>query len=511
MSSRIMVMGTSASPANAQVIHEISPLLSDRAGGAGSLVEVDALAGLPLSAVVADPVEALPRVVQIIRGETAPAVLIVGMDAAPAPSFDVLGWNLSVAANSGAQVVAVVDATGMGPDLVQAELAALSRRAQDANATLGGVVLIGGPGSQLREEAAGGELVLEELPLDADKVAALTAQPVTALTPLMFQDDLLARARSNRQRIVLPEPEDDRVLEAAAALLAGEVADIILIGEKAKVEARAADLGVDVSGASILSPQDPALVEKYAAEFARLRQAKGVTLEQAREKVQDVTYFATMMVQMGDADGMVSGAIHTTAETIVPAFQIIKTAPGVSLVSSAFLMLLKDHVLVMGDCAVNPNPTPDQLAEIAISSAQTAKQFGLDPKVAMLSYSTGSSGAGADVEAVTAATARVQEIDPNLPVEGPIQYDAAVDPKVGAAKAPNSQVAGQANVLIYPTLNAGNIAYKAIQRSAGAIAVGPILQGLRRPVNDLSRGALVEDIVNTVAITAVQAQAEGNN
>ena len=231
-----------------------------------------------------------------------------------------------------------------------------------------------------------------------------------------------------------------------------------------------------------------------------------MTIEQARDKVRDVSYFGTMMVHMGDADGMVSGAIHTTAHTIVPSFQIIKTAPGVSIVSSVFLMLLKDRVWAFGDCAVNPNPTPEQLADIAISSAATARQFGLDPKVAMLSYSTGTSGSGVDVDAVVEATRLAREKAPELALEGPIQFDASVDEAVASVKLPDSPVAGRANVFIFPSLNAGNIGYKAVQRSSGAVAIGPVLQGLNKPVNDLSRGALVEDIVNTVALTAVQAQ-----
>ncbi len=509
MSSRILVMGTGSSPLNAQLVHEISQLLAahSQSTGGQTFSELDAFAGLKFTRVIADPNQALAEVAVSIRSNSSDTVLIKGVDGVPAPSFDVTGWNLDVAANTGAQVLALIDGTGMNAELIEAEAAEFGRRAARHHATVGGLVVSGARGLDFQ---LGGIPAIEP-PLSSEKLAEVTGADPSVVTPLMFQGDLLARASANRKTIVLPEPEDDRVLRATAELLAAQVANIVLVGEAGAVQARADQLGLDISGARIVSPHQPDLVEKYAAEFARLRAKKGVTLEQARAKVQDVTYFATMMVQLGDADGMVSGAIHTTADTIVPAFQIIKTAPGVSLVSSAFLMLLSDRVLVMGDCAVNPNPTPDQLAEIAVSTAQTARQFGLEPRVALLSYSTGSSGAGADVEAVTAATARVRELAPDLPVEGPIQYDAAVDPVVGQAKAPNSPVAGQANVLIFPNLNAGNIGYKAVQRSANAVAVGPILQGLRRPVNDLSRGALVEDIVNTVAITAVQAQAEGQN
>ena len=504
MPSRILVLGTAATPAARQTLSQIASLLEN----AGPLTPADTLAGQSLAAVVSDPAKALAESVMSVRSLEGDRLLIAGLESAPTPSFDVLGWNLDVAANTAATVVAVVDAVGMSEELASAEIASLARRAAQHHAAVAAVVVIGAPGAGASLDADFPFAVVDA-PAGKEVIEAALGLVPSVVTPLMFQSDLLARAASDRRRIVLPEPSDERVLRATEKLLALGVADVILVGESAEVEAKAAELGLDISGASIVSRHDPELVEKYAAEFARLRAKKGVTIEQARQKVQDETYFATMMVQMGDADGMVSGAIHTTANTIVPAFQIIKTAPGISLVSSSFLMLLADQVLVMGDCAVNPNPTPDQLAEIAVSTAQTAQQFGIDPLVAMLSYSTGSSGSGADVEAVIAATDKVRELAPELPVEGPIQYDAAVDPAVGSSKAPGSAVAGRANVLIFPNLGAGNIGYKAVQRSAHAVAVGPILQGLRRPVNDLSRGALVEDIVNTVAITAVQAQAEG--
>ena len=337
-------------------------------------------------------------------------------------------------------------------------------------------------------------------------LATLEVEPSDVVTPIMFQAELVEHARAVRKTIVLPESDDDRILRAADAIMRRGIADIVLLGDETTVRARAAELGLNISAARVVSTSDPALSEKYAAEFARLRAKKGVTLEQARERIQDVSYFGTMMVHMGDADGMVSGAAHTTAHTIVPSFQIIKTKPGTSIVSSVFLMLLEDRVLVYGDCAVNPDPTAEQLADIAISSAETAKQFGVDPRVAMLSFSTGTSGKGADVDKVREATEMVRAKAPGLAVEGPIQYDAAVDPVVAAKKAPDSAVAGRANVLIFPDLSSGNIGYKAVQRSSGAIAIGPVLQGLNKPVNDLSRGALVEDIINTVAITAVQAQ-----
>jgi len=343
-----------------------------------------------------------------------------------------------------------------------------------------------------------------------DQAGLLSAIDVSASdvrTPLMFEYQLMERARADRQRIVLPESEDDRILEAAAILLRRGVANMILLGDETKIRARASALGLDLDEASIVSPLDPGLVEKFAAAYAEARAHKGMTLERARDVVTDISYFGTMMVNLGLADGMVSGAVNTTAHTIRPALEFIRTEPGVSTVSSVFLMCLADRVLAYGDCAVIPEPTVEQLADIAISSAETARQFGIEPRVAMLSYSTGTSGSGAEVEKVRAATELVRKRDANLLLEGPIQYDAAIDPEVARTKLPDSAVAGRATVFIFPDLNTGNNTYKAVQRSAHAVAIGPVLQGLRKPVNDLSRGALVEDIVNTVAITAVQAQA----
>lgn len=326
------------------------------------------------------------------------------------------------------------------------------------------------------------------------------------VTPLMFQYRLLARARADRRHVVLPEGDDERILRAADSLLRLGVVNLTLLGEGSVVRAKASAVGVDIDGATIVSPKDSELVGRFAHEYARLRANKGMTEERAADIVTDVSYFGTLMVHLGMADGMVSGAAHTTAHTIRPAFEIIKTAPGTAIVSSVFLMCLSDRVLVYGDCAINPHPTAEELAHIAISSAGTAAQFGIEPRVAMLSYSTGSSGVGADVEMVRVATDIVHDIRPDLLVEGPIQYDAAVDPTVAATKLPHSQVAGRATVLIFPDLNTGNNTYKAVQRSAHAVAIGPVLQGLNKPVNDLSRGALTADIVNTVAITAIQAQ-----
>lgn len=348
--------------------------------------------------------------------------------------------------------------------------------------------------------------VAEHLPASA-VLSALEVTRSEVVTPMMFEFELLARARGEKKTIVLPEGDEPRILAAAESILARGVARIVLLGEETAIRARAAQLGHDISEARIVSPQDPELVESFAAEYARMRAKKGVTLEQAREKVQDVSYFGTMMVQTGQADGMVSGAVHSTAHTIRPSFEIIRTKPGAKIVSSVFLMALQDRVLVYGDCAVNPDPTAEQLADIALQSAETARRFGVEPRVAMLSYSTGTSGSGADVDKVREATALVRELAPELDVEGPIQYDAAVDASVARTKLPDSAVAGRATVFVFPDLNTGNNTYKAVQRSAGAIAIGPVLQGLNRPVNDLSRGALVDDIINTVVITAIQAQA----
>jgi phosphate acetyltransferase len=327
------------------------------------------------------------------------------------------------------------------------------------------------------------------------------------VTPLMFEYDLIDRARSARRRLVLPEGTEERILRAAEILLRRGVADLTLLGAEDDIARRTREIGVDISGATVVDPATSPWRDEFAATYAKLRSHKGVTLDLAHDVVADPNYFGTLMVLAGQADGMVSGATHTTAATIRPAFEVIKTVPGVSVASSVFFMLLADRVLVYGDCAVNPDPDAAQLADIALSSADTAAAFGIAPRVAMLSYSTGTSGSGADVDKVAAATALVRERRPDLPVEGPIQYDAAIDAEVAAAKMPGSEVAGHATVFIFPDLNTGNNTYKAVQRSAGAVAVGPVMQGLRRPVNDLSRGATVKDIVNTVAITAIQAAA----
>ncbi len=350
-------------------------------------------------------------------------------------------------------------------------------------------------------------IALFERNVDAGELVRVLSIPTSAvLTPIRFEHALVERARADRKRIVLPEGDDDRVLRAAGIVLRRGIADLVILGEEEAVRARAAEIGADISAARVVSPLDPELHERFAEEYARVRAAKGVSRELAADTVTDVSYFGTMMVHLGLADGMVSGAAHTTASTIRPAFEIVRTAPGVSVVSSVFLMALADRVLVYGDCAVIPEPTVEQLADIAVSSAATARRFGIEPRVAMLSYSTGASGSGAEVERVRAATELVRSRAPELPVDGPMQYDAAADPVVAAAKMPGSPVAGRATVFVFPDLNTGNNTYKAVQRSAGAVAIGPVLQGLAKPINDLSRGALVRDIVNTIAITAIQAQ-----
>ncbi|MFJ8252159.1 phosphate acetyltransferase [Streptomyces sp. NPDC094466] len=328
------------------------------------------------------------------------------------------------------------------------------------------------------------------------------------VTPMMFEHELLEQARSDRKRVVLPEGTEERVLRAADVLLRRDVCDLTLLGDVDVIRKKAADLGIDLADTQLIDPHTSELRGAFAERYAELRAHRGVTVELAVDVVADVNYFGTLMVQEGLADGMVSGSVHSTAATIRPAFEIIKTKPDARIVSSVFFMCLADKVLVYGDCAVNPDPDAEQLADIAVQSAVTAARFGVEPRIAMLSYSTGTSGSGADVDKVREATERVRAERPELRVEGPIQYDAAVEPSVAATKLPGSDVAGQATVLIFPDLNTGNNTYKAVQRSAGAVAVGPVLQGLRKPVNDLSRGALVQDIVNTVAITAIQAQGE---
>ena len=356
-------------------------------------------------------------------------------------------------------------------------------------------------------------LALFEKCIDTDQLGQKVVTSRTSIvTPKMFEYELLQAARRDKQRIVFPEGGEERILRSAEMLLRREAVDITLIGKEMAIREKITQLGLGEIPADIIDPLESDFLVEYARTYYDLRKHKGITEENARDIMGDQTYFATMMVYKGHADGMVSGAVHSTASTIRPALEIIKTKPGVSIVSSVFLMCLKERVLVYGDCAVNPDPDAKQLAEIALSSAQTAKTFGIDPVVAMLSYSTGDSGKGVDVDKVREATAIAREkantIFPGLRIEGPIQYDAAIDPSVAKTKMPDSEIAGKANTFIFPDLNTGNNTYKAVQRAAGAVAIGPVLQGLRYPVNDLSRGCTVTDIVNTAAITAIQAQFE---
>lgn len=334
----------------------------------------------------------------------------------------------------------------------------------------------------------------------------------TIMTPKMFEYGLLQKAKMLKQHIVLPEGSEERILRAGEIILRRGVAKITLLGEEKKIREKIFQLGLRMEEINIIEPQKSPFFEDYVQTYYSLREHKGVTIDNARDIMVDVNFFGTMMIYNGHADGMVSGAVHTTGDTLRPSFQIVKTKPGCSIVSSAFFMCLPDRVLIYGDCAVNPNPNAEELAEIAINSAQTARIFGIEPRVAMLSYSTGESGTGADVDKVRKATEIARKISKktglDLKLEGPIQYDAAVDLAVAKTKIPDSEVAGRATVFIFPDLNTGNNTYKAVQRSAGAVAVGPILQGLNKPVNDLSRGCTVPDIVNTVAITSIQAQAQ---
>lgn len=328
------------------------------------------------------------------------------------------------------------------------------------------------------------------------------------VTPRMFQYNLLKKATSHKKHIVLPEGMDERILRATKQLVDIDAVTITLLGDKNQIAEKIAslDIGLDIDKITIINPVESIHFDAFAKALYELRKHKNVNLAMARDLMEDVSYFGTMMVFQGKADGMVSGAVHTTQHTIRPALQFIKTKPEASIVSSVFFMCLEDRVSVYGDCAINPNPTAEQLSEIAISSAETSRAFGIEPKIAMLSYSSGTSGVGEDVERVRQATALIKQKRPDLKVEGPIQYDAAVDMKIGKTKMPDSEVAGQANVFIFPDLNTGNNTYKAVQRETKALAIGPIIQGLNKPVNDLSRGCTVDDIFNTVVVTAIQAQ-----
>jgi phosphate acetyltransferase len=443
----------------------------------------------------------LPRLVNgtllVASGDRADLAVAMGAAALsptlPTPSGIVLTCGITL----DAATLALLEPSGIPVVAVEADTYA-------ALHTLEGVRGEIRSGSRRKIAAALGQFASS---VDVEELTArirLTRSDV--VTPLMFSAGLLERARSNRRSIVLPEAEDDRVLRAAEELVHQNVVSLVLLGDPAAVAARVETLGLNLASTEVIDPATSALRQEFADFYAVLRSHKGVTADAAWDLMGTTTYFATMLVHSGRVDGMVSGATHTTAETIRPALEIIKTAQGAAKVSSAFFMCLPRRVLVFGDCAVNLDPDAAELADIAVRTAETASAFGIDPIVAMVSYSTGTSGTGVGVEKVRAATELVAALRPDLPLAGPIQYDAAVDPSVAASKLPGNAVAGRANVLIFPDLNTGNTTYKAVQRSAGVIAIGPVLQGLRRPVNDLSRGCTVADIVNTVAITAIQAQ-----
>ena len=447
-------------------------------------------------------------------------IVILGSDFSDVIDPIEFSFNAIIAANLNSLVLLVVSGRGKTPADVRHAVNFCLREIDSRHAACLGVVTIGVDADTVddyQEGLAGirRPVMLVEpgavssmATMPADFAHAVARTSSTVRTPAMFQYELMRQASATKRTIVLPESEDDRVLTSADIVLKRDIANLILLGDPVAINVRAAKLGLDLSRARIQDPSDPELVERFAQEYAKLRSHKGVSVDQAREVLKDLSYFATMMIHCGLADGMVSGAIHTTANTIRPALEFIKTKPGVSIVSGYFLMCLPDRVLVFADCAVNPNPTAENLADIGAASAQTAEWFDIEPRVALLSYSTGTSGSGPDVDRVRQATALLRERSPELPVEGPIQFDAAIDAAVAKTKLPDSPVAGHATVFVFPDLNTGNTTYKAVQRTANALAIGPILQGLRKPVNDLSRGALVDDIVNTIAITAIQAQAD---
>jgi phosphate acetyltransferase len=457
----------------------------------------------------------------VVGGATVPTFLDYVSDGClvvtPGDRADLIVASMAAHSSGLASIAGMVLTLGIEPDprvvkLIQrfrAELPVISVR-EDSYDTVGRLTGLEGAltaGNQRKVNAALGAF---EAAVDVPELTArLDVTRSDRVTPLMFEYELIERARQDPRHVVLPEGTDERILRAAEQLLRRGVCELTLLGPVETITAKARDLGLDLGigdgGARVVDPTTSPWRGEFAATYADLRAHRGMTLEKAQDQVTDINYFGTLMVQSGRADAMVSGCAHPTADTIRPAFEIIKTMPGVSIASSVFFMCLADRVLVYGDCAINPDPDPTQLADIAISSGETAARFGVEPRVAMLSYSTGVSGSGADVDKVSQATSLVRRKRPDLPVEGPIQYDAAVDPGVAATKLPDSAVAGHATVLIFPDLNTGNNTYKAVQRSAGAVAVGPVMQGLRKPVNDLSRGATVRDIILTVAITAVQA------
>ena len=476
----------------------------------------------------ADIVAAYTEAIEAAQPE---AVVIVGTDKSPVNDPALFAFNADVAADLKAPVLLAVCTINRTPEQVRFTVEASTATIEAAGTKVVGVFITGCKDDQpeaLHAEFADYPVPVWTLPAvdfseegavakaseafsfnvdTADLLAAIDAPFEVPTTPYAFQYSLLGKAKADRKTIVLPEGEEDRIIKAADYLLGRDVVDLIIVGDENAILARGEELGLkSLSKAKFQAMDDEEVLTPMVAKLCELRAKKGMTEDQARKQLTDASYFGTMLVVLGLADGLVSGSVNSTANTVRPALQVIKTKPGTSLVSGAFLMCFKDHVAVFSDCAINLNPNAEQLAEIAIQSAETAKAFGLEPKVGMLSYSTLGSGKGPDVDLVEAATAIVKDKAPELAVVGSIQFDAAWSPTVAATKAKGDPVAGHVNVFVFPDLCAGNIGYKAVQRSSGAVAVGPVLQGLNRPVNDLSRGATVQDIINTVALTAIEAQ-----
>ncbi|MBV7295978.1 phosphate acetyltransferase [Corynebacterium sp. TAE3-ERU12] len=462
------------------------------------------LVGVPgevsVDTVVDNPEVALSRIVasveESIAADPSPAILIATGN---------LEFDSRAAAATGSGLVLSADASGCTDAAALTRIRMAIAEARKHRATPLALLLLGEAPESTDDELDLKGIDVPVATMGSDKLSELLRPCQPTVSPHRFQWWLTQQAKVNRRRIVLPEGGDDRIITAAARIQAADFCDLTILGDPDAMQTRAQELGLDISKAEILNPETSDLREKFAEQFAELRKDKGVTVDDARETMRDISYFATMMIHNDMADGMVSGAANTTAHTIKPSFQIIKTKPGVNTVSSLFFMVMDGLLWGFADCAVLPNPTPEQLGEIAVNSAETASNFGLEPKVAMLSYSTGTSGTGEDVDRVVEALKHARKLDPNLSVDGPLQFDAAMNPSTAQKKMPDSEVAGKANVFVFPDLDAGNIGYKIAQRCGGALAIGPILQGLNKPVNDLSRGATVPDIVNTVAITAIQA------
>ena len=459
----------------------------------------------------ADIVAAYTEAIETAQPE---AVVVVGTDKSAINDPSIFAFNADVAADLKSVVLLAVCTINRTPEQVLGTVEASKTIIENAGSKVAGVFITGCKDEQvepLKEEFAAYEVPVWTLPAvdfdEEDAVTKATEAFEAPTTPYAFQYSLLGKAKADKRTIVLPEGTEDRIIKAADYLLERDIVDLIIVGDREGILARGEELGLKfLEKAQFQAKDDEEVLAPMIAKLCELRAKKGMTEEQARKQLADDSYFGTMLVVLGKADGLVSGSINSTANTVRPALQVIKTKPGSSLVSGAFLMCFKDHVAVFSDCAINLNPSAEQLAEIAIQSAETAKAFGLDPKVGMLSYSTLGSGKGPDVDLVEEATALVKEKAPDLAVVGSIQFDAAWSPTVAATKAKGNDVAGHVNVFVFPDLCAGNIGYKAVQRSSGAVAVGPVLQGLNRPVNDLSRGATVQDIINTVALTAIEAQ-----